>query len=640
MPLLPPVIATLFADTKEFMAKMDEAELKMGKFGAAADASGGKFGKFTQHASTAILGLGAALVAGGVDSALKFNESLDAIRNQAGASAAEVDYLKGVILNISDQTAISSENISSAFLQVEKAGIRGKAAYNLVDAAAKAAAITGGDVTTMTQTLVGIQNLQIAKGMSVAQVTDLMVLANQRHVGSLDSLTSTLTGKTGGALAAAGLNLAEMASVADIAAKAGYNNARAYTQLATGLTKIESPTTASSKAMEKLGINADQLAAIARHPGTGLVDVLGYLEQRSKATGISMNTLIKDTFGPGAVGLVTTLSTHIKDLAKNVSTLNTASSKGLNTAFGITQTQVNFQLKQLKTQGKNALTGFGLLFLPTVSDIANFAENLVSYFKKHPLAQTIFTDASLTLVAASFAFKLTSAIGKIPFLGDALKAIPGLGKLFGATKGVITAEQGATQIGLLQEIATNTAAISGFSEKTVAEEAVADTELGVADIEGGAGVFAPLVGIALAAGGLTYLLAKEVLKTPTAPNTYGSIQGLESWNYAAAGMRIGPKGATPGYTGIGSPNYNAGFSEDWVHKIIDTKKDKYGSQMVENAVLSKQQWEAIRTYFEKNHLLEFSKGEATPAFLNAVNNFMAANAQGKKNYSVVVNIKA
>jgi len=211
MPLLPPVIATLFADTKEFMAKMDEAELKMGKFGAAADASGGKFNKFTQHASTAILGLGAALVAGGVDSALKFNESLDAIRNQAGASAAEVDYLKGVILNISDQTAISSENISSAFLQVEKAGIRGKAAYNLVDAAAKAAAITGGDVTTMTQTLVGIQNLQIAKGMSVAQVTDLMVLANQRHVGSLDSLTSTLTGKTGGALAAAGLNLAEMA---------------------------------------------------------------------------------------------------------------------------------------------------------------------------------------------------------------------------------------------------------------------------------------------------------------------------------------------------------------------------------------------------------------------------------------------
>jgi len=466
MPLLPPVIATLFADTKEFMAKMDEAELKMGKFGAAADASGGKFGKFTQHASTAILGLGAALIAGGVDSALKFQDSLDAIRNQAGASAAEVDYLKGVILNISDQTGISSENISSAFLQVEKAGIRGKAAYNLVDAAAKAAAITGGDVTTMTQTLVGIQNLQIAKGMSVAQVTDLMVLANQRHVGSLDSLTSTLTGKTGGALAAAGLNLAEMASVADIAAKAGYNNARAYTQLATGLTKIESPTTASSKAMEKLGINADQLATIARHPGTGLVDVLGYLEQRSKATGISMNTLIKDTFGPGAVGLVTTLSTHIKDLAKNVSTLNTASSGGLNTAFGMSKEQLGNQLTILKNQAKNILTGVGLFILPAVQDLANWSENAIKYFKSHPIIKTIASDATIGLFAAALTLKVGQGLSKIPGLGQLLNKIPGFSKVFG---GQPTAAQAQQQIALLEKLVVNTG-VSDTEEAVIAEE--------------------------------------------------------------------------------------------------------------------------------------------------------------------------
>ena len=349
MPLLPPVIATLFADTKEFMAKMDEAELKMGKFGAAADASGGKFGKFTSMASTAVVGLGAAVAAYGIDKAMKFNESLDALQNQAGLTSAQVDAASGSILNISNQTGIASTDIANAYLQASKAGLTQAQTQGVINAAAKAAVVTGGNVADTTQTLIGIQNLQIAKGMSVAQVSDLMVLANQRHVGSLDSLTSTLTGKVGGALAAAGLNLAEMASVSDIASRAGYNNARAYTQLATGLTKIESPTTASSKAMAQLGINADQLATIARHPGTGLVDVLGYLEQRSKATGISMNTLIKDTFGPGAVGLVTTLSTHIKDLAKNVSTLNTASSGGLNTAFGITQKQVNFQLCLLYT---------------------------------------------------------------------------------------------------------------------------------------------------------------------------------------------------------------------------------------------------------------------------------------------------
>jgi len=601
MPLLPPVIATLFADTKEFMAKMDEAELKMGKFGAAADASGGKFNKFTQHASTAILGLGAALIAGGVDSALKFQDSLDAIRNQAGASAAEVDYLKGVILNISDQTAISSENISSAFLQVEKAGIRGKAAYNLVDAAAKAAAITGGDVTTMTQTLVGIQNLQIAKGMSVAQVTDLMVLANQRHVGSLDSLTSTLTGKTGGALAAAGLNLAEMASVADIAAKAGYNNARAYTQLATGLTKIESPTTASSKAMAKLGINADQMAAIARHPGTGLVDVLGYLEARSKATGISMNTLIKDTFGAGSVGLVTTLATHIKQLSDNVTILGKSSGNGLNTAFGMSKEQLGNQLTILKNQAKNILTGVGLFLLPAVQDLANWSENAIKYFKSHPIIKTIASDATIGLFAAALTLKVGQGLSKIPGLGQLLNKIPGFSNVFG---GQPTSTQAEEQITWLQRIAA-------LLEGEEAELGVLDVESGVSDF----GVFAPIVATFLAAGaGLNWIFDAltsahgkgKVTGAAGMPSqfTYLNTMGAVGTAITGAGGIAGPQTVTPSFT------------------------------------ITLPQEQAIAAFFAAHrNIPEYeANGAFSPQLVNALTHFVQQDK--KKNYSVVVNINA
>jgi len=601
MPLLPPVIATLFADTKEFMAKMDEAELKMGKFGAAADASGGKFNKFTQHASTAILGLGAALIAGGVDSALKFQDSLDAIRNQAGASAAEVDYLKGVILNISDQTGISSENISSAFLQVEKAGIRGKAAYNLVDAAAKAAAITGGDVTTMTQTLVGIQNLQIAKGMSVAQVTDLMVLANQRHVGSLDSLTSTLTGKTGGALAAAGLNLAEMASVADIAAKAGYNNARAYTQLATGLTKIESPTTASSKAMAKLGINADQMAAIARHPGTGLVDVLGYLEARSKATGISMNTLIKDTFGAGSVGLVTTLATHIKQLSDNVTILGKSSGNGLNTAFGMSKEQLGNQLTILKNQAKNILTGVGLFLLPAVQDLANWSENAIKYFKSHPIIKTIASDATIGLFAAALTLKVGQGLSKIPGLGQLLNKIPGFSNVFG---GQPTSTQAEEQITWLQRIAA-------LLEGEEAELGVLDVESGVSDF----GVFAPIVATFLAAGaGLNWIFDAltsahgkgKVTGAAGMPSqfTYLNTMGAVGTAITGAGGIAGPQTVTPSFT------------------------------------ITLPQEQAIAAFFAAHrNIPEYeANGAFSPQLVNALTHFVQQDK--KKNYSVVVNINA
>ena len=428
MPLLPPVIATLFADTKEFMAKMDEAELKMGKFGAAADASGGKFGKFTSTASTAVVGLGVAVAAYGIDKAMKFQESLDALQNQAGLTSAQVDAASGSILNISNQTGIASTDIANAYLQASKAGLTQAQTQSVINAAAKAAVVTGGNVADTTQTLIGIQNLQIAKGMSVAQVSDLMVLANQRHVGSLDSLTSTLTGKVGGALAAAGLNLSEMASVADIASRAGYNNARAYTQLATGLTKIESPTTASSKAMAQLGINADQLATIARHPGTGLVDVLGYLEAQSKRTGVSMNTLIKDTFGPGAVGLVSDLATHIGQLSKNVQSLGGASGKGLNTSFSAASQQLGTQMKIIETQLINSATQFGLKLLPYVKDGANALTGAMNYLSTHPgvmsgigtaLAATFAGAAAVKLVgvgnaiAASFGAEATVEAGPI-----------------------------------------------------------------------------------------------------------------------------------------------------------------------------------------------------------------------------------
>ena len=334
--LLPPVIATLIADTKEYQAKMDEAQAKMVTFGKTSMTTSEKMTAFGKKATTAVAGVGIAIVAYGIDKALKYNEALDKIQNQAGASASELDYLKRVILTVSSQTAISSDQIANAFLQVEKAGIRGAAAYKLVDSAAKAAAITGGDVAAIATTIIAAQSLQITKGQSVAQITDTLVKANQNHIGSLDNLVGLLKGKVGGALAAYGINLGEAAAVSDVASKAGYTNARSMMTLATGLGKVENPTTAQSKALASLGINAVKLAKTARTPGTGLIDTLKALEVQSRKTGIPLEKLISVTFGSGAVGLVSALAKQTSQLSALNTSLQSSSAKGLDTAFGIT----------------------------------------------------------------------------------------------------------------------------------------------------------------------------------------------------------------------------------------------------------------------------------------------------------------
>ena len=406
---LSPVIATLLADTKEFMAKMDEAEHKVDEFGKTSEKTGTKVSNLVGKSSTAVIGLGAAFTGFALDRAMKFNEGLDQLQNQAGYTAEQADRAGKSILSISSATGIASANITAAYLQAAKAGLDNAKATQLVSDASKVAVVTGGDVATTTQTLIGIENLQIAKGMSVAQISDLMVEANKRHVGSLDTLTTALTGKVGGALKADGLDLAEIAAVSDVASKAGYNNARAYSSLATGLNKIESPTTKSAKSLALLGINAQTLASTARHPGTGLVDVLTYLEAVSKRTGTAMNTLISGTFGPGSVGLVSNLSTHIKDLTSNVTALGGASGTKLNTAFGTASKQLDTQMKIIEQRFVNSATQFGTVLIPYVKDAANVLSGAMDYISKNKSAQQALGVGLGTVVAGALTYKLAGA---------------------------------------------------------------------------------------------------------------------------------------------------------------------------------------------------------------------------------------
>ena len=621
--LLPPVIATLIADTKQYTAEITGAEANMTKFGVASETTGAKMTAFGKKATTAVAGFGIAMVAYGVDKALKYTKALDDIQNQAGASASELDYLKGVILTVSSQTAISSDQIAGAFLQVEKAGIRGKAAYNLVDNAAKAAAITGGDVAAIATTIVAAQSLQITKGQSVAQVTDTLVKANQNHIGSLDNLVSLLKGRVGGALAAYGINLGEAASVADIASKAGYNNARSMTTLATGLGKVENPTKAQTKALAAFGINAEDLARKARTPGTGLIDTLKSLEVQSQKTGIPLEKLVTATFGAGAVGLVSALAKQFPALATLNTSLQSSSAKGLDTAFGITSKQLNFKIAQIKTQFENALTGIGLVFLPTLTDLANWSANAVKFFKKHPLMQTIATDSAISLFVGAILFKLGQGISGV------VKSIRSVYQTITKTSSdVIAKTQGATQISLLTEIAANTLAMSG-------ELGVVSTEAGL--IAGTSATTATEAGIIAAEGGFSKTALLQYL--PEIALILGTAFGLKNFIVDPVKKALQEiKDTMPGGSN-GQPVVIPGVKPP--KTIPKTTLYPYAGQGMPGpytamAQVTPQQYAAISQYLTK-HNISMTSDTGIKDFNNALNNFSKQDLKG--NYSVVVNVK-
>ena len=71
--------------------------------------------------------------------------------------------------------------------------------------------------------------------------------------------------------------------------------------------------------------------------------------------------------------------------------------------------QLNFKIAQIKTQLTNALTGVGLLLLPTISDVANWVTNTTAYLQKHPLVSSIASDAVLAAFGLALSTKMAGA---------------------------------------------------------------------------------------------------------------------------------------------------------------------------------------------------------------------------------------
>ena len=294
--LMPPMIIEIMASIKDFQAKKDEVIGGMEEIQKAGKTTSERMAVMGSRIATGYLMAIAGATAYSIKLAYEYNEVIDKIGLESGASAEEVDRLKGKILEVSSATATSNKEIADAYLQAEKAGLRKSAADDLVTASAKAAKVTGGTVVDMTKAVIAAQTLQITKGMSVAELTDTLVNANKAHIGSISSLETALQGRVGAAFAAHNLGLQESLVITDKLSQAGFANTRAMMTFASSLSKAQAPTSAQVKSMEALGVNSSKVATMLSKPN-GVIQTVQYLGEISKKTGESAGKLATAVFG-------------------------------------------------------------------------------------------------------------------------------------------------------------------------------------------------------------------------------------------------------------------------------------------------------------------------------------------------------
>lgn len=523
--LLPPVVATLLADTKEYTAKMDEATGKMEEFGAASDTSGGKLSGFASKASTAIIGVGVAFAAYATDEAYKFQEALDTVQNQTNVTAKELAHISDESLKLSDQTGKSATDIVQAYGAVEAAGYKRAQADATVTAANKLALISNNSVLVSAQALIAARNLGITKDMSAAKTADLLTIALKGNEGGLSGVVSLLSGKVGSAFAAYHQSAGEAVAVANEFSLAGITQTRQIATFVNKLGALQGPMETTSvingeletssagyvNSLKDVGLNVDKTKQAFAGPD-GLINGLKYLKTTADGSLPKLQQYLMAIFGATGVGGGMALINNLSTLTKTVKEANNASGVGLNKSASVAAGQLDNQLKIIEERLKNTAIEFGLKLLPYVQKAAHLLEDAMNFLDEHP-------DA-LKALAVTF--------GGLFALAVADKLATGLKSIWGVVNS-------RAQTGLLEDIAANTAKIAAEGGVGDAEGAGGDAALGAGaagrGVAIGAGTaIAGAVAVGVAAG-LSAAAIKRISENPNA-----SASARNAYNQATIGQ--------------------------------------------------------------------------------------------------------
>jgi len=372
--LLPPVIATLIADTKEFNAKMDEAIGKMEEVDGASAESGAGIAAGLGLAGGAVAGLAVGIAGLSIDAAMNFQSAMTQVQNSAGLSAKQVKSLGDAFQGTMFTTEFSSTQIAQAY-----SGVAGQ--LELLNGKALTTNQAMGFVTE-TMDLATAKHLSLADAMS--SVTSVMKsfqmpIAQAQSVTNALYVTSGLTGSSvdslSGQFTKMKMKLGDVTpSVSDLdnlmvdMTEHGVGQGRALQTVSAAMTKLLDPSSKNVGLMEQLGVNAFN----ASGKFVGMQQVLAQLQPAFANMNQEQQIQTATTlFGAGAAQQMLTL---IQAGPAAYSAAATAIQNHANVTQGAANASNNLhtQLETLKSGAQDLATQLGNALLPVATQVVGW----------------------------------------------------------------------------------------------------------------------------------------------------------------------------------------------------------------------------------------------------------------------------
>jgi TP901 family phage tail tape measure protein len=410
---LPPVVARLIADVGEFNAAMGEAGAKLEGFQAAQ-------AKLAGAGKVAMLAMGAAAAGVAYESvklASNFNQAMELIHTQAGASQAEVEGLKNSVLALAPATGIGPEKLAEGLYHIESTGFRGQQALDILKAAAQDAAMGLADLDTVTYALSGTMSVGMKDIHGAADATAYLNTIVGMGDMKMDKLAAAIGTGVLPSFKSAGLGMVDFGAALATISDNSVGADEAATRLRMTVSLMAAPSGKAKDALASIGIGATQLADDMRKPDgllAAVMDLKTHLEESGK-TASQQNAIISQAFGGGrSSSAILTLLEESDRLKSKYAGLGTAASRAAQQqdAWAQQQKQFSQQMKELGAEVQVIGVKIGEFLIPYIQ---KSAEWLTKHIEVVKIAALVIGGV---LVAAMMAFTYSVIANTVAMLAN------------------------------------------------------------------------------------------------------------------------------------------------------------------------------------------------------------------------------
>lgn len=382
-----------------------KAQKSLQRFGASAKSMGSTINRS--------VGLPFALAgAAGVKMALDLEKSFATIENLVGITGKALENFKGSVKDVSSATGQSQQELSEALFTVASAGLRGAAATEVLERAAKASSIGLGETKSIAQALTGVMQAYSKSGMTAAQATDTLTAIVREGNLEAESLAPTL-GRVVGLGAQLGISFEELGANIATFTRLGVSAEEAVTGLSGVMTGFVKPTEKSKKALASIGLTSEDLRK--KVGKDGLQSTLAFLTEAFKGNDEALTGVFGNVRAlSNVLGTAGAQGDAYAEVLNNISNATGIVDDG----FANVSNTSGFKLNKAFNELKNVGVDLGATLLPIVTKVANFVKGVIEGFNSLSSETKTQILSIVAIVAASG--PIMTAIG---FIASALGAL-------------------------------------------------------------------------------------------------------------------------------------------------------------------------------------------------------------------------